>query len=101
MTKLILDGSYYTEPTSSAVFIILLLLCQLVLQVGPSYGRRTLSGLLRSDGIVVGEQRVRRAMANVTPGYVEHRQQHTHRLLNPVPYYAQYHGHKLHLDQIK
>ena len=71
----------------------------MLLQVGPSYGRRTLSGLLRSDGIVVGEQRVRRAMANVTPGYVEHRQQHTHRLLNPVPYYAQYHGHKLHLDQ--
>ena len=32
--------------------------------------------------IVVGEQRVRRAMAYVTPGYFEHRQKHTHRLLN-------------------
>lgn len=68
-------------------------------QVGPSYGRRTLSGLLRSEGVVVGEQRVRIAMSNVTPAYIEHRQQHTYRLMNPVSYYAQYHGHKLHLDQ--
>ena len=38
-------------------------------------------------------------MSNVTPAYIEHCQQHTYRLMNPVPYYAQYHGHKLHLDQ--
>ena len=38
-------------------------------------------------------------MSNVTPAYIEHRQQHTYRLMNPIPYYAQYHGHKLHLDQ--
>ena len=38
-------------------------------------------------------------MSNVTPTYIEHRQQHTYRLMNPIPYYAQYHGHKLHLDQ--
>ena len=40
---------------------------QYVGQVGPSYGRRTLTGLLRSDGIIVGEQRVRGAMRRVTP----------------------------------
>lgn len=69
------------------------------MQVGPSYGRRTLSGLLRSDGIVVGEQRVRQAMARITPVYVQQRQQTTYRLMNPVPYYAEYFGHKLHVDQ--
>ena len=57
------------------------------------------NGLLRSDGIVAGEQRVRTAMAKVTPTYVQHRHRQTYRLMNPVPYYAEYHGHKLHLDQ--
>lgn len=69
------------------------------LKVGPAYGRRTLNGLLRSEGVITGEQRLRRAMANVTPAYVQHRQQHTYHQLNPVPYYAEYFGHKLHMDQ--
>ena len=34
-------------------------------------------------------------MSNVTPAYIEHRQLHTYRSMNPIPYYAQYHGHKL------
>ena len=29
---------------------------QYVARVGPSYGRRTLTGLLRSEGIIVGER---------------------------------------------
>ena len=66
------------------------------LQVGPAYGRRTLNGLLRSEGIVVGEQRVRSAMTSVTPVYIQQRQQHTYQL-NPVPYYAEYFGHKMHI----
>ena len=70
-----------------------------VSRVGPSYGRRTLNGLLRSTGIVVGEQRVRESMARVTPTYVDQRRRASYRQLNPVPYYAQYHGHKMHLDQ--
>lgn len=69
------------------------------IQVGPSYGRRTLTGLLRSEGVVVGEQRVRSAMRTVTPVYVEQRQQRTYHQINPIPYYAQYHGHKIHFDQ--
>ena len=44
-----------------------------VAQVGPSYGRRTLNGFLRSTGIVVGEQRVRESMARVTPTYMDQR----------------------------
>ena len=69
------------------------------MQVGPSYGRRTLTGLLRSEGVVVGEQNVRNSMRSVTPVYTERRQQFTYRHINPVPYYAQYHGHKIHFDQ--
>ena len=69
------------------------------LQVGPAYGRRTLSGLLRSEGVVVGEQRVRAAMTNMTPVYIQHRQQHTYHQMNPIPYYAEYFGHKIHFDQ--
>ena len=68
-------------------------------QVGPSYGRRTLNGLLRSDGIVVGEQRIRAAMSNATPTYIQRRQQYTYHQMNPAPYYAQYFGHKIHFDQ--
>lgn len=67
--------------------------------VGPSYGCRTLTGLLRSEGIIVGEQRVRSSMTRVTPVYCEQRRQRTYRQLNPVPYYAEYYGHKMHIDQ--
>ena len=72
---------------------------QYVARVGPSYGRRTLTGLLRSEGITVGEQRVRESMRRVTPVYIEHRHRNTYHQINPVPYYAQYYGHKLHIDQ--
>lgn len=67
--------------------------------VGPSYGRRTLTGLLRSDGIIVGEQRVRSSMRRITPAYIERRRQHTYHQLNPAPYYSEYYGHKMHIDQ--
>ena len=67
--------------------------------VGPSYGRRTLTGLLRSEGIIVGEQRVRASMRRITPSYIEQRRRHTYRQFNPTPYYAEYYGHKIHIDQ--
>lgn len=70
-----------------------------VSHVGPSYGRRTLNGLLRSEGIIVGEQRVRESMRRVTPIYIERRRRESYRQLNPMPYYAEYHGHKMHVDQ--
>lgn len=70
-----------------------------MLQAGPSYGRRTLTGLLRSQGVVVGEQRVRSAMATVTPAYVEKRPTTAYHQINPTPYYAEYFGHKIHIVQ--
>lgn len=48
---------------------------------------------------MVGEQRVRLALGQTTPAYMERRQQRTYRQMNPVPYYAEYFGHKMHIDQ--
>ena len=48
---------------------------------------------------VVGEQRVRSATTSVTPVYIQQRQQHTYHQLNPVPYYAEYFGHKIHINE--
>ena len=69
------------------------------MQVGPSYGRRTLNGLLRSEGIVVGEQRIRQSLMRTTPIYTIQRHHRSYHQFNPTPYYAEYHGHKLHIDQ--
>jgi len=69
------------------------------MQVGPSYGRRMMTGLIRSQGVVVGEQRVRTALHHTSPTYCTVRQQYSYRQFNPVKYYAQYFGHKMHLDQ--
>ena len=35
----------------------------------------------------------------IPPVYIEHRCRNTYHQINPVPYYAQYYGHKLHIDQ--
>ncbi len=70
-----------------------------VSEVGPSYGRRTLAGYIRSHGTRIGERRIRSSMIRVAPAYVRRRDEQSYRLLNPIPYYAQYHGHKLHIDQ--
>lgn len=38
-------------------------------------------------------------MIRVAPIYSQQRRSYTYRQFNPMPYYAEYHGHKLHLDQ--
>lgn len=38
-------------------------------------------------------------MLHVSPAYLQHRRTNTYRQINPTPYYAEYFGHKLHLDQ--
>ena len=38
-------------------------------------------------------------MRHVTLVYIERRHRKTYNEINPVPYYAQYYGHKLHIDQ--
>ncbi len=70
-----------------------------VSEVGPSYGRRTLLGYVRSQGLQISERRIRPSIRRVTPLYVQNRYNCTYRLINPTPYYAQYFGHKLHMDQ--
>ena len=35
----------------------------------------------------------------MTPAYIQHRHHHSYRLFNPTPYYEEYFGHKLHVDQ--
>lgn len=71
----------------------------IIMQVGPSYGRRTINGLLRANDIIVGEQRVRQSLNSISPLYVQQRRRHSYHQLNPTPYYAEYFGHKLHADQ--
>lgn len=55
--------------------------------------------MLRSEGIIVGEQRLRQSMIRVAPVYSQQRRNYSYHQLNPTPYYAEYHGHKLHCDQ--
>jgi len=70
-----------------------------IYQVGPTYGRRMVTGLLRSRGYRIGERVVRDNLCRVTPFYQQQRRQGSERLRNPSPYYAEYTGHKIHMDQ--
>lgn len=69
------------------------------MQVGATYGRKTMTGLLWSKGIVVSEQWVGKSLAIVSPVYQQARQTATARQTNPIPYRADYFGQKLHIDQ--
>ena len=70
-----------------------------VLRVGHAYGRRTMQGLLRSNGIEVSQRRIAAALRRVAPVQYCTRRIDAYRMLNPFPYHASYFGEKLHLDQ--
>ena len=70
-----------------------------VLRVGHAYGRRTMQGLLRSNGIEVSQSRIAAALRRVAPIQYFARRIDTYRMLNAFPYSAFYFGEKLHLDQ--
>ena len=58
-----------------------------------------MTGLLASQGFRLSEQRVGESLRRVNPGYSNARRANTARQMNPVPYRADYFGHKLHIDQ--
>ncbi|XP_062499233.1 uncharacterized protein LOC134176583 [Corticium candelabrum] len=70
-----------------------------VSEVGPSYGRKTMTGLLAAKGIQCSHHRVGAALKTVSPDYAQSRRQGIATLLNPMPYRADYFGEKLHVDQ--
>ena len=71
----------------------------LSIQVGPTYGRKTLTGLLAADGIKVSETLVGKALREVNPSYQQARRNQAQRRLNPIPYHASHFGDKIHVDQ--
>ena len=58
-----------------------------------------MTGLLSSEGIHVSEQRVGESLQRANPTYNYARRTSTARHVNPIPYRADYFGHKLHVDQ--
>ncbi|KXJ27882.1 hypothetical protein AC249_AIPGENE2896 [Exaiptasia diaphana] len=70
-----------------------------VSKVGPTWGRKMITGYLRSRCVYAGERQVGQCLANVAPKFHEQRKNRAEQLKNPVPYNAEYFGHKLHIDQ--
>ena len=58
-----------------------------------------MTGLLASQGLGVSEKRVGESLQRVNPIYNYARRTNTACQINPVPYRADYFGHKLHIDQ--
>lgn len=58
-----------------------------------------MTGFLKSEHLVVSETRVGKSLKRVNPGYHHKRKESTSRVLNPIPYSADYFGHKVHIDQ--
>ena len=69
-------------------------------KVGTTYGRKMITGYVRhSTGLRLGAHSVGRALKRVNPKQHRERQTSITRHLSPVPYFAEYFGNKLHLDQ--
>lgn len=58
-----------------------------------------MTGFLSSHGVDVNQNRVGQSLSRVNPGYHNARKSLTSHRINPVPYHADYCGHKLHIDQ--
>ena len=50
-------------------------------------------------GMRIGQNRIGKALTTEAPNYHQRRGTATARLINPIPYRADYFGHKLHIDQ--
>ena len=61
-----------------------------------------MKGYLDTQGLHgIGQARVGKALQDVAPEYHVIRQTTAARRANPIPYHAEYFGHKLHIDQNK
>ncbi len=58
-----------------------------------------MTGLLASQGLRASEVLVGQSLSRVNPVYQHARRTATAKQINPVPYHADYFGHKLHIDQ--
>uniref|UniRef100_A0AAV2MKP7 Transposase n=1 Tax=Knipowitschia caucasica TaxID=637954 RepID=A0AAV2MKP7_KNICA len=67
-------------------------------QTGSTYGRKMMTGYLLADGVLASERRVGKILKTMNRPYNEMRRRGA-RNLNPVPYHADYMGHKVHIDQ--
>lgn len=67
-------------------------------QTGPHFGRRMMKGYLSTKNVFAGEARIGSVLRTVHQPYHEERRQGS-RNLNPIPYTAEYMGHKMHIDQ--
>ena len=59
-----------------------------------------MTGYIRQKhGDYIWDKRIGKALQRVAPPYHQRRSNDTARMLNPIPYRADYFGHKLHVDQ--
>ena len=58
-----------------------------------------MTGLLASQGLKVSQTRVGESLRRTNPQYHQKCSTSTARLMNPIPYSADYFGHKVHIDQ--
>ena len=63
-----------------------------VRSIGHSYGRHTLHGFLRSQGLHVSQCRIGRSLSRIAPRPAQLRRSRTFQQMNPVPYRADYYG---------
>ncbi|CAL1583945.1 unnamed protein product [Knipowitschia caucasica] len=71
---------------------------QAIMETGPSFGRRMMKGYLSTKNVHAGEARIGSVLRTIHRPYHEDRRQGS-KNLNPIPYTAEYMGHKIHLDQ--
>ncbi|CAH3188959.1 unnamed protein product, partial [Porites lobata] len=65
-------------------------------EVGPTYGRKMMTGYVRSKVLGLRGKQVSKSLRRVNPVNHSRRREDTVRRQNPVPYYAPYFGNKLH-----
>ena len=68
-------------------------------KVGGNYGRKMMTGRLRSMGVSISERKVGNALKKICPSTQAERCMQAGRSFNPKLYKADYFGHELHVDQ--